>query len=373
MVERYACDPYGTVTIWNEARTSTIAWANSKQNEVLFCGYRFDPESGLYHVRHRVYHPTLGRWLQRDPLGYVDGMGLYEYCQGGPGSATDPSGLSSRTQLVTAARNYENVCRSLAKNLEAKTEDEQDSAEKKKLLNAAEKLRQMADRAARIARLLEQGVGGLGGSSEDAPWWQNALGSAANHLMDAGFGSLSFGLMDRALSGMNAGWGKAEMLAGLNNVLRDAGYSGPERAATMAAVGVGDVIGATNFAGATKQQSFEATLRTSAYGTATADSVKLTPLETAGEYATAGVKLGLTVYGTCKGIDAVRGSTAGSGLEWRGSGPPESGRGAWYDPSTQTSLHPDMTHPPPVGAHWDVSGPEGSFRVYPDGRIVPKS
>jgi len=78
VVERYVYDPYGTVTIWNEARTSTIAWANSKQNEILFCGYRFDPESGLYHVRRRVYHPTLGRWLQRDPLGYVDGMGLYE-------------------------------------------------------------------------------------------------------------------------------------------------------------------------------------------------------------------------------------------------------------------------------------------------------
>ena len=100
VVERYACDPYGAVTIWNEARTSTIAWANSKQNEVLFCGYRFDEESGLYHVRHRMYHPTLGRWLQRDPLGYVDGMGLYAYCAGGPAGATDAMGLTEMMTLL---------------------------------------------------------------------------------------------------------------------------------------------------------------------------------------------------------------------------------------------------------------------------------
>ena len=95
VVERYVYDPYGTVAIWNEARTSTIAWANSKQNEILFCGYRFDPESGLYHVRHRMYHPTLGRWLGRDPLGYVDGTSLYEYCGDSPASVTDPLGLRS--------------------------------------------------------------------------------------------------------------------------------------------------------------------------------------------------------------------------------------------------------------------------------------
>ena len=42
-----------------------------------------------------MYHPTVGRWLQRDPLGYVDGASLYEYCGGMPGVATDPHGLAS--------------------------------------------------------------------------------------------------------------------------------------------------------------------------------------------------------------------------------------------------------------------------------------
>lgn len=42
-----------------------------------YAGYvrdRFAPD--LYHVRHRVYDTKMGTWTRRDPLGYVDGMGL---------------------------------------------------------------------------------------------------------------------------------------------------------------------------------------------------------------------------------------------------------------------------------------------------------
>jgi RHS repeat-associated protein len=59
---------------------------------VLYAGYRFDAETGLYHVRHRMYHATLGRWLQRDPIGYEDGMGLYEYARSSPIVHLDPLG-----------------------------------------------------------------------------------------------------------------------------------------------------------------------------------------------------------------------------------------------------------------------------------------
>ncbi len=41
-----------------------------------------------------MYHPRLGRWLQRDPLGYVDGMSWYEYVKSSPLRATDPTGQS---------------------------------------------------------------------------------------------------------------------------------------------------------------------------------------------------------------------------------------------------------------------------------------
>jgi len=56
-------------------------------------GYRLDSESGLYQVRRRHYHPTLGRWVQRDPLGYHDGMNSYEYVQSRPVISRDPTGL----------------------------------------------------------------------------------------------------------------------------------------------------------------------------------------------------------------------------------------------------------------------------------------
>ena len=39
-----------------------------------------------------VYHARMGRFLQRDPLGHVDGMSTYEYVRSGPVQSTDPSG-----------------------------------------------------------------------------------------------------------------------------------------------------------------------------------------------------------------------------------------------------------------------------------------
>src|SRR5687767_12356418 len=39
------------------------------------------------------YCPTLGRWNQPDPLGYVDGQNLYQYVVANPVTNVDPSGL----------------------------------------------------------------------------------------------------------------------------------------------------------------------------------------------------------------------------------------------------------------------------------------
>lgn len=62
----------------------------------------------------------------------------------------------------------------------------------------------------------------------------------------------------------------------------------------------------------------------------------------------------------------------GKGWEWRGRGAPGSDKGAWYNSSTRQSLHPDLRHPEPIGPHWDYTGPEGAFRIFPDGRVEPK-
>lgn len=43
-----------------------------------------------------MYDTTLGRFLQRDPLGYADGLNLYEYAGSNPPNRHDPDGTEIR-------------------------------------------------------------------------------------------------------------------------------------------------------------------------------------------------------------------------------------------------------------------------------------
>ena len=47
----------------------------------------------ITHVRNRAYSAELGRWLSRDPLGYVDGMSVYSIVSASLIVALDPTGL----------------------------------------------------------------------------------------------------------------------------------------------------------------------------------------------------------------------------------------------------------------------------------------
>ncbi|MCW5777264.1 MAG: hypothetical protein KIS87_12570 [Phycisphaeraceae bacterium] len=71
-----------------------------------YAGYEYDPtfegaERWLYHVRHRVYDAEVGRWTRRDPLGYVDGMSLYEYVEANPLALLDAFGLAGTPPCAT--------------------------------------------------------------------------------------------------------------------------------------------------------------------------------------------------------------------------------------------------------------------------------
>ena len=87
VVERLTYDAYGTTSAWKlfASRASTnYDW------EFRYTGRREDLNTGLYYFRARYYSAQLGRFISRDPLGFVDGMSLYRayFVPGG----TDPEG-----------------------------------------------------------------------------------------------------------------------------------------------------------------------------------------------------------------------------------------------------------------------------------------
>src|SRR5262249_39677643 len=62
--------------------------------ETRYAGYRWDAECGLYHVRNRGYHPVLGQFLRRDPVGWQGTeRSLYQYVMSNPVRWVDPAGL----------------------------------------------------------------------------------------------------------------------------------------------------------------------------------------------------------------------------------------------------------------------------------------
>ncbi len=80
LLERFHYDPYGKLRVLKPDFTphtdpgingSAYKWS------YFFTGRELDYESGFQLNRNRYYHSGLGRWINRDPIGYADGYNLY--------------------------------------------------------------------------------------------------------------------------------------------------------------------------------------------------------------------------------------------------------------------------------------------------------
>ena len=94
--ERYAYTPYGEVTILDLNFSAVPNNVSTISNEHLYTGRRRDPKTGLQLNRNRFYASGLGRWVNRDPIGYIGGdYNLYEYVNSRSTFYVDPQGKQS--------------------------------------------------------------------------------------------------------------------------------------------------------------------------------------------------------------------------------------------------------------------------------------
>jgi RHS repeat-associated protein len=70
-----------------------INQTGSSSGNLGFQSKYYDQESGLNYYYHRYYYPTIGRFINEDPIGFGGDFNFFRFCHNNPINAIDPFGL----------------------------------------------------------------------------------------------------------------------------------------------------------------------------------------------------------------------------------------------------------------------------------------
>lgn len=84
VVNTYEYDAFGNI----------LSKIEAVDNPYGYTGRRLDDESGLMYYRARYYDPTIGRFINIDPIEFSGGINFYTYVLNNPINLVDPAGLA---------------------------------------------------------------------------------------------------------------------------------------------------------------------------------------------------------------------------------------------------------------------------------------
>ncbi len=101
VIEQYLYDAFGAPLVLDAAGNQRPGNGSLVGNRFRWRDSLYFSAYGLYHLDRRFYSPSLGRFLQPDPIGQTGGLNLYAYCGNDPVNLSDPSGLTDRPTAET--------------------------------------------------------------------------------------------------------------------------------------------------------------------------------------------------------------------------------------------------------------------------------
>lgn len=100
--EQYVYDAYGKQSVY-DAGGKALA-GSITGNRFGFTGQVFDSSTGQNHFLFRTYNPETGLFNQQDPIGYGDGMGMYQYVGNNPANGIDVLGLADCNETKSSVK-----------------------------------------------------------------------------------------------------------------------------------------------------------------------------------------------------------------------------------------------------------------------------